>query len=73
MGESETPIEKEVEAVLQLAPAGSAVAIDDARCFGSDPHYPPLTPWLARLQTAGVTGLRVANDMIYFVVPPKQV
>jgi len=69
-GETDTPVEREVEAVMKVAPPGSVVVIDDARCFGTDPSYPELKPWLERLKAMGTVDLEVANDMIKFVVPP---
>ncbi len=68
-GAEDTPIEREVQAVLRLAKAGSIVVVDDARCFGSDPSYPPLQPWLDRLAEAGFRDVSVTHDMIRFKVP----
>jgi hypothetical protein len=68
-GDVETPIAAEIDLILQRAPAGSVVAIDDARCFGSAPDYPPLQDFLTALQARGVTQARVANDAIVFSVP----
>jgi len=45
-GELDTPICNEIDAILRLAPAGSFVVIDDARCFGTDSHYPDLADFL---------------------------
>ena len=68
-GEIETPISAEIDILLQRAPAGSVVAIDDARCFGTSPDYPPLAQFLDALQKCGVGDAHVANDAIVFSVP----
>jgi hypothetical protein len=68
-GESETPISAEIDLVLQRAPAGSVVAIDDARCFGTAPDYPPLDQFLGALRARGVNDARVECDAIVFSVP----
>ena len=46
MGQHETPVVKEVEAILRDAPNGSFVIIDDARSFGRLQDYPPLLDFL---------------------------
>ncbi|HUC49604.1 MAG TPA: hypothetical protein VMA30_09490 [Xanthobacteraceae bacterium] len=71
-GDVETPIAAEIDLILQRAPAGSVVAIDDARCFGTAPDYPPLQDFLAALQARGVTEASVANDAIVFSVPTRR-
>jgi hypothetical protein len=68
-GDVETPISAEIDFVLQRAPTGSVVAIDDARCFGTSPDYPPLAQFLGALRTRGVADARVENDAIVFSVP----
>jgi hypothetical protein len=68
MGNSETPITAEIDIVLARAPAGSVVVIDDARCFGTAPDYPPLDQLLGALCARGVTDAHVANDAIVFSV-----
>jgi hypothetical protein len=68
-GEIDTPISAEIDLILQRAPAGSVVAIDDARCFGTDPQYPPLQDFLGALKARGVADARVVNDAIVFAVP----
>jgi hypothetical protein len=68
-GAIETPISAEIDFVLQRALAGSVVAIDDARCFGTAPDYPPLEQFLGALRTRGVSDAHVANDTIVFSVP----
>jgi SAM-dependent methyltransferase len=68
-GDIETPISAEIDLILQRAPAGSVVAIDDARCFGTAPDYPPLQDFLNALKVRGVTDAHVANDAIVFAVP----
>ena len=68
-GEIETPISAEIDILLQRAPAGSVVAIDDARCFGTAPDYPPLAQFIDALQRCGVADAHVANDAIVFSVP----
>ena len=67
--EIETPISAEIDLILQRAPAGSVVAIDDARCFGTEPDYPPLQDLLGALKARGVADVRVADDAIVFLVP----
>ena len=68
-GEIETPISAEIDLILQRAPAGSVVAIDDARCFGAEPDYPPLQDFLDALKARDVADARVVNDAIVFSVP----
>jgi len=68
-GDIETPISAEIDLILQRAPAGSVVAIDDARCFGTEPDYPPLQDFLGALSRRGVADARVVNDAIVFSVP----
>lgn len=68
-GDIETPISAEIDLILQRAPAGSMVAIDDARCFGTTPDYPPLQDFLSALKARGVTDAHVVNDAIVFSVP----
>jgi hypothetical protein len=68
MGNSETPISAEIEMVLARAPARSVVVIDDARCFGTAPDYPPLDEFLGALRARGVADAHVANDAIVFSV-----
>ena len=68
-GEQETPVVKEVEAVLAGAPTGSFVIIDDARCFGLLPDYPPLGEFLTTLRNRGVGDAVVKDDSIRFSVP----
>lgn len=68
-GDIETPISAEIDLILQRAPAGSVVAIDDARCFGTEPDYPPLQDFLGALSARGVADARVVNDAIVFSVP----
>lgn len=65
----DTPITAEIDLILQRAPAGSVVAIDDARCFGTDPEYPPLQDFIGALEARGVADARVVNDAIVFSVP----
>jgi predicted O-methyltransferase YrrM len=68
MGEQETPVVKEVEAILAGARDGSVVIIDDARCFGSRPDYPPLADFLMLLRNRGVGDAVVKDDNIRFSV-----
>jgi SAM-dependent methyltransferase len=68
-GNLETPISAEIDLILTRAPAGSVVAIDDARCFGTTPDYPPLQDLLGALRARGVTDANVENDAIVFTVP----
>ena len=70
-GEIETPICAEIDFILQRGPASSVVAVDDARCFGTSPDYPPLAQFLDALQMRGVSDARVANDAIVFSVPGR--
>jgi hypothetical protein len=67
-GDIETPISAEIDLILARAPAGSVVAIDDARCFGTAPDYPPLQQFLDALQAHGVADAHVADDAIVFTV-----
>lgn len=67
-GEQETPIVKEVEAILAGAPIGSLVIIDDARCFGLSPDYPPLVDLLTMLRKRGVDDIIIKDDSIRFLV-----
>ncbi len=68
-GDIETPISAEIDLILSRAPRGSVVAIDDARCFGTAPDYPPLEEFIGALRARGVTDARVAGDAIIFTVP----
>ena len=67
-GEHETPVVKEVEAILAGARDGSFVIIDDARCFGAWPDFPPLAEFLALLRNRGVGDAIVRDDNIRFSV-----
>lgn len=67
-GEQETPIVKEIEAILAGAPIGSFVIIDDARCFGLMPDYPPRDEFLTMLQKRGVGYAIVKDDSIRFSI-----
>ena len=49
-GQHETPMVKEVEAILRDAPNGSFVIIDDARSFGRLQDYSPLLDFLCSLR-----------------------
>ena len=49
-GQHETPMVKEVEAILRDAPNGSFVIIDDARSFGRLEDCPPLLDFLCSLR-----------------------
>jgi SAM-dependent methyltransferase len=67
-GQHETPVVKEVEAILRDAPSGSFVIIDDARCFGRLQDYPPLLDFLSSLRDRGVDDAVVMNDSIQFSI-----
>jgi SAM-dependent methyltransferase len=67
-GQHETPVVKEVEAILREAPSGSFVIIDDVRCFGRLKDYPPLLDFLASLRDRGVDDAVVMNDSIQFSI-----
>jgi SAM-dependent methyltransferase len=67
-GEHETPVVKEVEAILAGAHDGSFVIIDDARCFGALPDFPPLPEFLTRLKSRGVDHVVVSDDNIRFAI-----
>jgi hypothetical protein len=41
-GEKETPICEELHTILRAKPFKHVILIDDARCFGVDPDYPPV-------------------------------
>jgi hypothetical protein len=66
MGQHETPVVKEVEAILRDAPNGSFVMIDDARCRLQD--YPPLLDFLSSLRDRGVGDAVAMNDSIQFSI-----
>ena len=68
-GDSDTPIEREVDAILLKAAPGSLVYVDDARCFGTLLGYPSLAKLEARLSRNGVTDMRRDRDLIVFTVP----
>jgi hypothetical protein len=67
-GQHETPVVKEVEAILRDAPNGSFVIIDDARWFGRLQDYPPLLDFLCSLRDRGVDDAVVMNDSIQFSI-----
>jgi len=67
-GQHETPVVKEVEAILRDAPSGSFVIIDDARCFGRLQDYPPLLDFLSSLRDKGIDDAVVENDSIQFSI-----
>ena len=67
-GQHETPVVKEVEAILRDAPSGSFVIIDDARCFGQLPDYPSLHDFLSSLRDRGIDDAIVQDDSIRFSV-----
>jgi hypothetical protein len=64
----ETPVIAEVNAILANAMAGSVVAIDDARCFGTEPGYPPLAEFLRFLNDQAIGDAMVAGDAIVFTI-----
>jgi SAM-dependent methyltransferase len=70
-GEQETPVVKEVAAILADAQRGSFVIIDDARCFGLLPDYPPLAEFLKMLRDRGIGNAIVKDDTIRFSVERK--
>jgi len=41
-GESDTPIDRELQAILTHGVRGHVILIDDARNFGADPAYPSI-------------------------------
>ena len=41
-GDKDTPICEELEHILAAPDKGNVIIIDDARCFGNDPHYPSI-------------------------------
>ena len=67
-GSSDTPISKETDTILAHAPRGSVVVIDDARCFGTLPDYPPLEEFIDALRARGISDVNVINDAIVFSV-----
>jgi hypothetical protein len=64
-GDKETPICEEIRAILGAKRLDHVIVIDDARCFGVDPDYPPLEE-LERLIHSYRQDLRmtVENDCI---------
>jgi SAM-dependent methyltransferase len=67
-GQHETSVVREVEAILRDAPSGSFVIIDDARCFGRLPDYPPIHDFLSSLRDRGVDDAVVTDDSIRFSI-----
>lgn len=67
-GDRETPIVSEVKAILTYAPQNSLVVIDDARCFGKQPDYPPIKEFLEYIRTMGVHDATVEHDTIRFSI-----
>jgi hypothetical protein len=64
-GDKDTPIEDELESIFPLKHHGSIVLIDDARLFGNDPAYPPLT-WVEDfLDCRGDYMMKVEDDIIF--------
>lgn len=41
-GEKDTPVYEELKQILGGKDRGHVIIIDDARCFGTDPAYPPI-------------------------------
>jgi hypothetical protein len=64
-GETDTPILRELQAVLAAGTPDDVLLIDDARLFGRQPAYPPLQELLTLLQ-GGRPGwqVRVEDDII---------
>ena len=57
-GDKETPICEELKTILGAKTFNHVVVIDDARCFGVDPDYPPVEE-LRRLVDSFKRGLQV--------------
>lgn len=57
-GEKETPVCEELHAILRAKPFRHVILIDDARCFGVDPDYPPVDE-LKKLVDSYDRGLQV--------------
>lgn len=68
MGALETPVVAEVATIIQHAKPGSVVYVDDARCFGTLPDYPPLDEFLASLSKRGTSTPTVEHDSIRFTI-----
>lgn len=70
-GESDTPILKELAAILPVVAPGSVVFIDDARCFGTEPDYPTMAEIENFLARYGISQIALEGDLIRFTVPPR--
>ena len=65
-GELHCPLLRELESIFVLTASPFVIAIDDARCFGTDPAYPTidfLRERVAALSRSSVT-ISVENDVI---------
>jgi hypothetical protein len=71
-GDCETPVIAEVNAILESAMTGSVVAIDDARCFGAEPGYPPLAEFLRFVRDLGAEDAAVTGDTIVFTISGRR-
>lgn len=70
-GEKETPIFEELKAIFGAEPHDHVVLIDDARCFGVDPDYPPVEE-LRRLVDSYGRGYAVSvKDDCIRIVPAR--
>jgi hypothetical protein len=64
-GETDTPIMREIDAVLRAGTPQDAVLIDDARLFGTDPAYPTVAEVEQRvLEVRPNWTVRVDDDIV---------
>ena len=70
-GSKATPIEEELEGILEHKVSGHIIAIDDAMCFGRDDDYPEISELedLVRSKNCRMS-VEVKNNII-FVVPEE--
>ncbi len=65
----ETPINRELDAILRHPIHDHLVLIDDARCFGRDPDYPTIDELRGFLQRASPRSQMTIEDDIIRIVP----
>lgn len=64
-GDGDTPILREIDAVLRAGTADDVVLIDDARLFGTDPAYPTIAEVEKRVRAARpACSVRVEDDIV---------
>lgn len=67
--DEETPINRELDAILRHPIRDHIVLIDDARCFGRDPDYPTIEKLRAFLQRASPRSQMTIEDDIIRILP----